>query len=84
LRVGYLEGYLHRQSDVKEGEHTGYILHVEVELSSLEAVEELLNERVAVTGALELIDYPERGKELVFKVTSAAAIDENVEEGLEE
>lgn len=82
--MGYLEGYLHRQSDAKEGEHTGYVLHVEVEVSSLEDVEELLNERVAVTGDLELIDYPERGKELVFKVTSAAAIDEDVEEGLEE
>lgn len=84
MSVGYLEGYLHRQSEVKEGEHTGYVLHVEVEVSSLADVEELLDERVAVTGDLELIDYPERGKELVFKVTSAAAIDEDVEEGLEE
>jgi hypothetical protein len=31
---------------------------------------------VAITGNLEFVDYPERGKEIVFRATSAATIEE--------
>lgn len=78
--MSYLEGYLRRQGDAEEGEHTGYVVQVEIEVSALENLTELVDERVAVTGDLELIDYPRRGKELVFRATSAAAIDEDLEE----
>lgn len=78
--MGYLEGYLRRRSNTEESEHTGYVVQVEVEVSALGDLEELVDERVAITGGLELIDYPKRGRELVFRATSAAAIDEDVEE----
>jgi hypothetical protein len=35
---------------------------------------------VAVTGEVVIVDYPERGKVLIFRATSAAAIEEEVEE----
>jgi hypothetical protein len=35
---------------------------------------------VAVTGEVVIVDYPERGKVLVFSATSAAAIEEETEE----
>ncbi len=44
-----------------------------------------MNGQVALTGDLEFVDYPERGKVLVFKATSAAAIEEEeMEETVEE
>jgi hypothetical protein len=57
-------------------EHTGYVLEVEVDISAVQDTEELVNGQVAITGSLEFVDYPGRGKELVFKATSAAAIEE--------
>lgn len=78
--MAYLEGHLQRHKSTEEGEHTGYILQVEVEMADVENVEELLGEHVAITGEVEIIDYPERGKELVFKATSAAGIEEDTEE----
>ena len=76
----YLEGWLRENVPVSGEEHTGYVLEVEVDISAVQDTEELLNGQVAITGSLEFVDYPERGKELVFKATSAAAIDEEVEE----
>jgi hypothetical protein len=77
--VAYLEGRLQRHDAGDEGEHTGYVLRVEVEVSALQNVEELIDEQVAITGEVEIVDYPDRGKELVFKATSAAAIEEEAE-----
>lgn len=78
--MSYLEGRLQREAITDEGEHTGYVLRVEVEMSAVQNADELLDEQVAITGEVEIIDYPERGKELVFRATSAAAIEETEEE----
>ena len=77
--MAYLEGQL-RTRDEMEGEHTGYVLEVEVEMSAVRNTGELVDEQVAVTGEVEIVDYPERGKVLVFRATSAAAIEEEAEE----
>ncbi len=78
--MAYLEGQLRGNTVGSEGEHTGYVLEVEVDMSAAQNVEELLDEQVAVTGEVEFVDYPERGKILVFKATSAATIEEEIEE----
>lgn len=77
----YLEGRL--RGAVSEDEHTGYTLELEVDMAAVGNAKELLDEQVAITGALEIVDYPERGKVLIFRATSAAAIEEEeeVEEG---
>jgi hypothetical protein len=77
--MAYLEGQLRRR-DTAEGEHTGYVLEVEVEMSAVQNAGEIVDEQVAVTGGVEILDYPERGKVLVFRATSAAAIEEEAEE----
>ncbi len=77
--MAYLEGRLRRVRDEPEGEHTGYVLEVEVEMSAVRDAEELQDEHLAVTGDVEIVDYPERGKIMVFRVTSAAAIEEEPE-----
>lgn len=76
--MAYLEGYLQRYED--EGEHAGYVLQLEVEASGIDNVEELLGEHIAITGDVEIVDFPERGKELIFRATSAAGIEEEDEE----
>ena len=77
--MAYLEGELRRRSGA-ESEHTGYLLEVEVDMSAVQNAGELIDEQVAVTGEVEILDYPERGKVLVFRATSAAAIEEEAEE----
>jgi len=77
--MAYLEGQLRRR-DETGGEHTGYVLEVEVEMSAVQNTGELVDEQVALTGEVEILDYPERGKVLVFRATSAAAIEEETEE----
>jgi hypothetical protein len=47
-----------------------------VDLSAVQNPEELVDEQVAVTGDVVIVDYPERGKVLVFRATSAAAMEE--------
>lgn len=81
--MAYLEGRL--QGDVvgTGGEHTGYVLEVEVDMSAIQNAGEIVGEQVAVTGEVEIVDYPERGKVLLFRATSAAAIEEEVEEEVE-
>lgn len=85
--MAYLEGRLRRDESGKaESEATGYVLEVEVDMSDVLEAEDLVGEQVAVPGEVTLIDFPERGKILVFKANSAAAIedeeddDENGEE----
>ena len=77
--MAYLEGQLRRRNETG-GEHTGYVLEVEVEMSAVQNAGELVDEQVAVTGEVEILDYPDRGKVLVFRTTSAAAIEEEAEE----
>jgi hypothetical protein len=78
--VAYLEGRLRDNTPGSEVEHTGYVLEVEVDMSAVQNTEELVNGRVAITGDIEFVDYPERGKELVFRATSAAEVEEETEE----
>ncbi|MFL6008402.1 MAG: hypothetical protein ACJ73Z_02045 [Rubrobacteraceae bacterium] len=83
--MAYLEGQLRGNvADESEGEHTGYVLEVEVDMSAVQNAQEILGEQVAVTGEVEIVDYPERGKVLIFRATSAAAIEEEIEEEIEE
>jgi hypothetical protein len=76
----YLEGRLRENTVGSESEHTGYVLEIEVDVSAVTNLEDLANEQVAVTGDVEFAEYPVRGKILVFKATSAAAIEEELEE----
>jgi hypothetical protein len=83
--MAYLEGQLRGNvAEESEGEHTGYVLEVEVDMSAVQNAQEILGEQVAVTGEVEIVDYPERGKVLIFRATSAAAIEEEIEEEIEE
>jgi hypothetical protein len=83
--MAYLEGQLRgKVVDESEGEHTGYVLEVEMDMSAVQNAQEIVGEQVAVTGEVEIVDYPERGKVLIFRATSAAAIEEEIEEEIEE
>ena len=75
--MAYFEGWLRRSGNEPEGEHTGYVLEIEADLSAVEDVEELVGDQLAVTGDVEIVDYPERGKIMVFKVTSSAVLEED-------
>lgn len=77
--MAYLEGHL-RDALGAGGEHAGFVLEVEVDMSAIDAPEEMIGEQVAVTGDVEIVDYPERGKVLIFRATSAAAMEEDSEE----
>jgi hypothetical protein len=74
--MAYLEGLLRGHTGGSEGEHTGYVLEIEIDVSVVENAQELTDEQVAVTGDVVIVDYPERGKVIVFRATSAAAMDE--------
>ncbi len=74
--MAYLEAYLRRKTGEPEGEHTGYVLEIEVDVSAIQNPEELADEQVAVTGDVVIVDYPDRGKVLIFRATSAAAMEE--------
>ena len=84
--MAYLEGWLRRADNEPDGEHTGYMLEIEADLSEIEGVGELVGDQLAVTGDVEIVDYPERGKIMVFKVTSSAVLEEDEpdEEEMEE
>jgi hypothetical protein len=81
--MAYLEGQLRRRTDETEDEHTGYVLEVEVDMAVVQNAQEIVGEQVAVTGEVVIVDYPERGKVLIFRATSAAAIEEEMEEAEE-
>ena len=74
--MAYLEGRLREHSGGAEDEHAGHVLEVEVDMSAVEDAAEMADEQVAVTGDVMIVDYPERGKVMVFKATSVAAMDE--------
>jgi len=77
--MAYLEGRLRANGGEAGEEHTGFVLEVEADMSVVENARELADEQVAVTGEVVILDYPERGKVLVFRATSAAAIEEEEE-----
>ena len=82
--MAYMEGQLRGNEVGAGGEHTGYVLEVEIDMAAVSNAQEIVGEQVAVTGEVEIVDYPERGKVLIFRATSAAAIEEEVEEEAEE
>ena len=82
--MAYLEGQLRGKEIGPGSEHAGYVLEVEVDMSAVQNAQEIVGEQVAVTGEVEIVDYPERGKVLIFRATSAAAIEEEVEVEIEE
>ena len=59
--MAYLEGELRGDVVGIGGEHTGYVLEVEVDMSAVQNAQELAGEHVAVTGEVVIVDYPERG-----------------------
>jgi hypothetical protein len=81
--MAYLEGQLRGDVAGGGGEHTGYVLEVEVDMAAVQNAREIVGEHVAITGEVEIVDYPERGKVLIFRATSAAAIEEEVDEETE-
>lgn len=78
--MAYFEGQLKRADIEAEEEHTGYVLETEIDMSAIQDVEELLGDQIAVTGDVEIVDFPERGKILVFKATSVAVLEEDEDE----
>ncbi|AHY45812.1 Hypothetical Protein RradSPS_0529 [Rubrobacter radiotolerans] len=77
--MAYLEGVLRENAGSEVSDHTGYVLEIEVDLSSVDDLEDMVGGQVAITGDVRMLDLPERGKVLVFKATSAAALED--EEG---
>ncbi len=77
--MAYFEGQLKRATTEAGEEHTGYVLETEIDLSAIEDADELVGDQIAVTGDVEIVDFPERGKILIFKVTSMAVLEEEVE-----
>ena len=78
--MAYFEGQLRRKTDDTEEEHTGYVLETEIDMSAIEDADELIGDQIAVTGDVEIVDFPERGKILVFKATSVAVLEEDEED----
>jgi len=74
--MAYMEGRLRGHSGGSEGEHAGHVLEVEVDMTAVRDARELAEEQVALTGEVVIVDYPGRGKVIVFRATSAAAMDE--------
>lgn len=78
--MAYFEGQLRRKTTDTEEEHTGYVLETEIDLSAIEDADDLVGDQIAVTGDVEIVDFPERGKILIFKATSVAVLEEDDEE----
>ena len=71
--MAYFEGQLKRADTEAGEEHTGYVLETEIDMSAIQDADELVGDQIAVTGDVEIVDFPERGKLLVFRATSVAA-----------
>ena len=78
--MAYFEGQLRRASTEAGDEHTGYILETEIDMSAIQDAEGLVGDQVAITGDVEIVDFPERGKILVFRATSVAVLEEEDED----
>ena len=77
--MAYFEGQLRRATTEAGEEHTGYVLETEIDMSAIQDVEDLIGDQIAVTGDVEIVDFPERGKILVFRATSVAVLEEEDE-----
>ena len=82
--MAYFEGQLKRADTEPGEEHTGYVLETEIDVSAIQDVEELVGDQIALTGDVEIVDFPERGKILVFKATSVAVLEDEEEEEVTE
>jgi hypothetical protein len=78
--MAYFEGQLKRADTQAGEEHTGYVLETEMDMSAIEDAGELVGDQIAVTGDVEIVDFPERGKILIFKATSVAVLEEEEED----
>jgi hypothetical protein len=78
--MAYFEGQLKRATMEAEVEHTGYILETEIDMSAIQDADELIGDQIAVTGDVEIVDFPERGKILVFRAASVAVLEEDEED----
>jgi hypothetical protein len=78
--MAYFEGQLNRATTEGGEEHTGYVLETEIDMSAIQDVEDLIGDQIAVTGDVEIVDFPERGKILVFRATSVAVLEEDEDE----
>jgi hypothetical protein len=78
--MAYFEGQLKRATTEVGEEHTGYVLETEIDMSAIQDVEDLIGDQIAVTGDVEIVDFPERGKILVFRATSVAVLEEDEDE----
>ena len=78
--MAYFEGLLRRATTEAGEEHTGYVLETEIDMSAIQDAEALAGDQIAVTGDVEIVDFPERGKILVFKATSVAVLEEDEDE----
>ncbi len=79
--MAYFEGQLKQASTEAGEEHTGYVLETEIDMSAIPDTDELVGDQIAVTGDVEIVDFPDRGKILVFKATSIAVLEEEEDEG---
>ena len=77
--MAYFEGQLKRATTEAGEEHTGYVLETEIDMSAIQDADELEGDQIAVTGDVEIVDFPERGKILVFRATSVAVLEEDEE-----
>ena len=82
--MAYFEGQLRRKTNDTEEEHTGYVLETEIDMSAIQDADELVGDQIAVTGDVEIVDFPERGKILIFRATSVAVLEEDEEDEGEE
>jgi hypothetical protein len=78
--MAYFEGQLKRATMEAGVEHTGYILETEIDMSAIQDADELIGDQIAVTGDVEIMDFPERGKILVFRAASVAVLEEDEED----
>ena len=79
--MAYLEGRLRGDAAGEpEGEHTGHVLEVEVDVSVVQNAREIVGGHGALTGDVVIVDYPEREKVVIFRATSEAAIEEETDE----
>jgi hypothetical protein len=81
--MAYFEGQLRHVTTEGGEEHTGYVLETEIDMSAIQDAEDLVGDQIAVTGDVEIVDFPERGKILVFKATSVAVLEEEDDESEE-
>lgn len=82
--MAYFEGQLRRATIDAGEEHTGYVLETEIDMSAIQDADDLIGDQIAVTGDVEIVDFPERGKILVFKATSVAVLEEEEADESEE